>query len=179
MNRKCEKKGKKSVVQNRKFKLTIIRFEHIMEGFVIFTVFIICFISSSAGLKCYRCNDAYPGYNNCSSEDLVVEACRYKRYGKFFCVTATTKSGAPYKYYYEKCEDRDQCTLKGCNHIGLKLCKEPGTFEVTRWYGNFTVTCCEGDLCNSFSSAHLCKQNLLHCGLLFTLFLLLSEWFTI
>ena len=121
-----------------------------MKDFVVFIFYIICFISASAGLKCYECDDVYY-MTNCSSDSLV-RVCDEE---STFCVTATSKSE---QGPYSDCGERS-CVGKGC--VGSDYCPGPGTFEVTESYGTFTFNCCEGDLCNMFSSAHVCKDNLL------------------
>ena len=137
-----------------------------MKFVVIFTVYIICFVSSSTGLKCYECDDAYQDYANCSS-DPVVKVCDER---KTFCVSAVAKSG---QGPYSNCDDENNCMIKGC--VGPDTCTTPGTFEYEEpVFGNFTLTCCEGDLCNNFSSAHLCKKNLLLNVLFISLFLFAS-----
>ena len=125
-------------------------------------IFIFCFISVSAGLKCYECFDVSPGQSTNCSSDAAVKVCGE---GSTFCVTATIKSGyGP----YSGCGERN-CVIKGC--MDSEYCPEPGTFEVEESYGNFTLDCCSGDLCNTFSSAHVCKENLLIvCITLLTLF---------
>ena len=137
-----------------------------MKCIVIFTVYIFCFISTSTGLKCYECNDVYQRFANCSSDPLV-KVCDETR---TLCATAVVKSGqSPYR----NCDDENSCTLKDC--VGPDVCTEPGTFEYEEvGLGNFTLTCCEGDLCNNFSSAHLCKKNLLLNVLFVSLFLFAS-----
>ena len=138
-----------------------------MKFVVIFTIYIICFISSSTGLKCYECDDGYPRYSTNCSLDPVVEVCHER---KTFCVSAVAKSG---KGPYRNCGDKNNCMVKGC--VSPDVCTEPGTFEYEEpGYGNFTLTCCKGDLCNNFSSAYLCKKNLLLNVLFISLFLFAS-----
>ena len=137
-----------------------------MKGFVIFAFCVICFTSNSAGLKCYQCDDRNPYEPDCSS-DPAVEVCDER---STFCATVSNKND---ESAYEKCGgEKENCVQKWC--IGARLCKEPGTFVVERFYQNYTVTCCKGDLCNAFSSAYICKMNLLYYILLFSLFLLAS-----
>ena len=183
-----KQRKKSSVAPSRLLKKLIKQFLQIMKTFVIFTVSIISFISSSAGLKCYHCDDIYTdGTTGCSSNDAVVEVCKKrvhsaKNPGKWFCVTVTINSGAapdPRSHQYKTCGDEERCTQKGCSYRRHKRCEEAGTYELAKSYGNFTVSCCEGDLCNTYSSAQACRNNLLYCGLFFSLFLLLSEWFTV
>ena len=137
-----------------------------MKFVVIFTIYIICFINSSTGLKCYECDDVDQHYANCSS-DPVVKVCDER---KTLCATVVAKSGqGPYR----NCDDEHYCTVKYC--VGPDVCREPGTFEYeVVGFGNFTYTCCEGDLCNNFSSAHLCKKNLLLNVLFIILYLFAS-----
>ena len=161
-----EKRGKKLVVENEQFKLPIIHLLHTMKGFVIFAFCVICFTSNSAGLKCYQCDDRNPYEPDCSSDE-VVEACDE---GSTFCATVSNKND---ESAYEKCSgEKENCIQKVC--IGNELCEVPGTYVRYLSYENITVTCCNGDLCNAFSSAYVSKMNLLYYILLFSLFLLAS-----
>ena len=83
-----------------------------MKFVVIFTIYIICFISSSTGLKCYECDDAYQHYAHCSS-DPVVKVCDER---PTFCVTATSKIELG---QYSNCGE-NKCVVKGC--IDSKYC---------------------------------------------------------
>ena len=130
-----------------------------MKGFVIFVFYITVYISNSYGLKCYECHDMYTKHlTNCSS-DPVVKVCDPR---STFCVTAASKS------------ERGPCSNCGeincvVKHCDSKYCPERGTFKIdSPSLGNFTFNCCEGDLCNVFSSAHVCKVNLLIYVLFFS-----------
>ena len=137
-----------------------------MKFVVIFTIYIICFISTSTGLKCYECNDTYEHMANCSSEP-EVKVC--DEMGDF-CATSVAKTGqGPYR----NCGAENNCMVKDCG--SPDLCHEgPGTYELEASYGSFALTCCEGDLCNNISSVHLCKKNLLLNVLFISLFLFAS-----
>ena len=137
-----------------------------MKFVVIFTIYIICFISSSTGLKCHQCDDASQHYSHCRS-DHVVKVCDERR---TFCVSAVVKTGQE-EGPYRSCEE-NKCLLKYCG--GRDVCTEPGTYELEASYGNFTLTCCKRDLCNNISSVHLCKKNLLLNVLFVSLFLFAS-----
>ena len=109
---------------------------------------LICFISKSAGLTCHNCNDATN--NKCSSKQPTFKVCDDDHAA--FCGTSILKNG-PDAYF--TCWDQEFCMIKGC---AVMLCREPGTFELEHPYEdgvNFTLTCCEGDLCNDdFSFDH-------------------------
>ena len=137
-----------------------------MKGFVIFAFCVICFVSNSAGLKCYRCTDVRPEYPDCTS-DLEVEVCDQ---WSTFCLTASNTND---ERVFNKCsEEQENCLQKSC--MSSELCKEPGTYVLDSYYQNITITCCIGDLYNAFSSASVCKTNLSCYNLLFTFFLLSS-----
>ena len=115
-----------------------------MKGFVIITVYVICFISNSSGLRCYECDDVNPQYSiNCSSDE-VVEICD----DSFtFCVPVSSKNDGS---QYSHCGEKEDCIQKGC--YGAHFCKGVRTFEIY-FHRNLTVTCCKVDLCNTFSTA--------------------------
>ena len=135
-----------------------------MKVFVIFLVFIVCFIRSLAGLKCYICNDMTPYRSTNCSSGPIVEVC-HESYSSF-CATAYNSR---YHESYYDCGEQGSCIEKACT--GTNFCKGPGTFDLEGSYGKFTVECCEGDLCNSFSSALICQANLLCYILFLSLFL--------
>ena len=138
-----------------------------MKDFVVFIFYNICFISVSAGLKCYECDDVYPDRSTVCSSDPVVTVCSDE--GSIFCVTITSKSE---QGPYSNCGERS-CVMRGC--MSSVYCPRLGTFEVPGSYGNFTFNCCDGDLCNMFSLAHICKNNLFIYFVLFNLFCLLEN----
>ena len=103
----------------------------------------------------------YPEYSTNCSSDPVITVCDPR---STYCVTTTSKSElGP----YSNC-GKNKCVVKGCD---FDYCPELGTFEIeSPSLGNFTFNCCEGDLCNMFSSAHVCKENLF----IYVLFVLLN-----
>ena len=135
-----------------------------MKVFVIFIVFIICFIRSLTGLKCYTCDDMRPYRSTNCSTGPIVEVCE-EPYSNFCATAYNFRDQGP----YYNCGEQENCREQGCS--GTHFCKEPGTFEMEGTYGKFTVECCEGDLCNSFSSALICQANLLCYILFLSLFL--------
>ena len=142
----------------QQFKLPIIQLAHIMKVFV-FIACIVCFIRNLATLNYYHCNDLDPDYPYCSSKQ-TVEVCDERL---TFCATYDFSDQDK---RYTGCGN-ESCIEKGC--AGSRFCKEPGTFGEDGSYqklyshGKFTVECCKGDLCNTFSSAYVCKKNLLLC----------------
>ena len=135
--------------------MPIVQLKRIMKLFVIFTLCIACFIHSLAGLKCYTCDDIQPNLSTNCSSGPVVEVCE-EQYSSFCAIAYNYRDQGP----YYNCGEQENCREQGCT--GTNYCKEEGTFEVEGMlYGKFTIECCEGDLCNSFSSAHICKANLL------------------
>ena len=56
------------------------------------------------------------------------------------------------------------CLEKGC--IGHEMCNETETLKISYrpdydYDGGYTIDCCEGDLCNSFSLPHSSGQSIL------------------
>ena len=68
-----------------------------MKEFVIFTVYVICVISTSSGLKCYECDDVETQYSTDCSDDQAVELCDEMW---TFCATFSTKNdGGSYSHF--------------------------------------------------------------------------------
>ena len=114
---------------------------------IVFLSVSIWLLNITAGLKCYDCNDVvfideyyFNGDENgyqysvnaelCSKTNKTIECDpRYK-----FCFT----------YVYD-CETNPPCTFRRCDLD--KDCQSVGTHEPL--WGTGTLTCCQGDLCNS------------------------------
>ena len=162
---------KKVGCTEQKIQMPVIRLLRIVKGFVIFfTVHVAFFVSSSDGLKCYECSDDYSFYlsanvylsANCSAAQ-VYECKEFSD----FCGTAISANNQSSS---TNCGKRDKCVVKGCAHENF--CAKP---PIETAGLSFNMTCCKGDLCNSFSSARLYETNLFSCIKLFSLVLLLCK----
>lgn len=144
-----------------------------MKVFV-FIACIVCFIRDSAALECHHCSDLDHEDPYCSSKQ-AVEVC-----DEWITFCATFNFSAQ-DTRYTGCEKGESCIEKGCDDG--RFCPgtfgEDGSYRKFYSYGKFTVECCKGDFCNSFSSACVCKKNLLLYILSLSLFLFASLRFTV
>ena len=120
----------------------------------VFSVLVFNFVSRSAGLMCYECNDYIPEFE--CNQTTSFSKC-HKKYE--FCATYYYKND---EQLYFHCEDREYCIQKRCARPLNDHCKASGTFEGVDYDGeHFTVDCCKGDLCNRPSSSHYFNHKIL------------------
>ena len=142
------KKTSEKQKQNKLLCNDEISFSFTMKLLVLFSILIVCLLSPTFGLQCYRCNNFIDG-QSCKTPNITICGVdsRGVKESQIYC-GKSSMVGTKGRFQY--CNGN--CSVKTCISLEEEqMCESSNTFELPADASGTSGTafCCQGDLCNS------------------------------